>query len=764
MRRAVLDFETRSEVPLTGSTGLGSYLYAKHPSTEILCMSFKLPSENFIRTWHKAYDDLIIAESETPTELFNFIKAGGILEAHNAFFEQCVWHFKCESKGWPGIPLRQWRCSAAKAAAASLPRGLEEACDALRLPISKDMEGNKLMMKMTKPRKMVKEEVVNWILENNFPYEMKTNTTTKASEMKTTSITKARNSGQLPVVYYETDEDIHRLWQYCENDVVAEDLLSNAVPDLSETEQELWFIDQESNWRGMEFDLDLAEKALDLFEKYKNELNIELHDITGIDSATKRAAVKEWLKENEEIDLPNTTADTLKWYVKNHHMSDRASRVFEIFINANKTSVSKYKAMLLRSDKSDNRVRDLLMYHGASTGRWTGKGVQVHNFPARNLIVKDIELAADTIKTGDLEYCKMMYDNIMNLLSHSLRGAIVASPGKSLAVADYSAIEARCVFWLAEAQKPLEMLGGGGDIYCDMAAGIYGHEVNKKDHPEKRQMGKQAILGLGYGMGFVKFLMMCHGYEIQFSQKQVHDILKNDFDDRLNWVEWYLCLNETPIEKRDERYGIRKANAAKYRHMLAEENIVMENVVHELALMKHIVDIYRNRYPEVKAVWNNLELAAVEAVVKNEKRTCGKVAYFMDGDWLCCELPSGRLLRYRDPEVNIEVNDFGKKQASLRYMNVEGTTGIWKRTHTYGGKLLENVSQAMARDIMVAAILNMKDDYKLGMTVHDEIVAEVDENKGNIDEFIDYVIPKDAWLKGLPLDAEGEIVQRYRKM
>lgn len=744
--RGTIDFETRSIVPLPEK---GAWLYSKHPTTELLCLAYRLPGQK-TKLWHTAHPTLGIRESPLPTDLFDFIVAGGLLEAHNAFFERCIWANVCVAKyGWPDVGDDQWRCSLAKASASNLPRSLESAAKALDLKVEKDMEGNAAMKRLCAPRKMTSSEVSSGrLVDARLVYP--------DDEFSTKTL-----------VWREAESDIRANWAYCIKDVDVEHELSESLEDLSPYELHLWQIDQRMNLRGVRVDLDQAEAALEVSSQWKTKLNAELFDLTGIERGTLRKRVREWLEEYAQLELPDTKADTVDWFLKNVPMKGIAYRVLTILKEVNKTSTAKYSKMLKTADPEDSRIRDILLFQGASTGRWTGKGVQVHNFPSRNLIIKDQELAVGALKTRDAEWCALMYGDVMQLLSHSLRGAIVPTEGRKFMIADYAAIEARCVVWLADARSALQVFENNGDIYCDMASGIYGYEVTKKYHPDERMFGKQAILGLGYGMGFLTFFLTCRKYGIGFTVEQVQKIMgAENYVDYVGKIRKYLGLDITDADSEDpKKQKAAKLNARKAIRKLKDNRENPEDVLHELALMKHTVDVYRARYPEVKNMWTAQNAAAIRAVETGQVVECGKIKWEVQGRFLCCVLPSGRAIKYRDPEVKIEVNDWGSRTKGLRFMSAKEGSGHIIREATYGGKLVENITQALARDIMAHAMVNVDKHplYDLIMTIHDEVVGEVDLNKGCEKEFEALMCDLPNWAKGCPVTAEAETAMRYKK-
>ena len=789
--KGTMDFETRSECNLKRH---GSWIYAQHPSTQAMVLKYKLPGHDHVSTWHMAHPQHLIAESPLPYDLFAYLLAGGLIEAHNAFFERMIWRFVMFARhGWPAIKHEQWRCSAAKACAASLPRALEDAAEAMHLTEQKDMAGHALMKKMSKPRKLRKQEIKDWCNANGWEGRLP-----------------GKNNPALPVVYHEEEADLYRLWEYCEQDVLTEEALSDSLPDLSPDELLVWQMDQQMNEDGGRFDLELAKAALDMADAWRVKLNKELEVMTGVSSATKRQAVKDWLTEHEDVDLPDTKAETLEWYVANEQMSGRARRVCEITMDVNRTSTAKYKTMLDKADPDDWRVRDLLMYHGAGTGRWSGKGVQVHNFPARDLIVKDFDEAAELIKSGDVDWVHVLYTDVMKFLSHALRGTIVPAPGRDLIVADYSAIEARNVLWLADAQPALDVFRRGEDIYCDMATGIYGYKVTKGVHKVERQFGKQAILGLGYGMGFVTFLLTCRKYKIYFTRADALRIMgPTKMEKYEGWVRDYLCLGDPPLNLDDpavaKKWANKRRQANQVKRRLRDAREDPAKIVHELAIMKYTVDVYRSRYPEVKQMWKDQEAAAIRAVrewkdmvetaTKHARAEfnrsgeeisygqmewettawkssftgptikCGKISWFVDRNFLYCKLPSGRLMAYREPDLKDVRTSWGEVRPALRYMHVNGRTRKWERTATYGGKIVENITQAVARDIMSNAMMLAYEGgvYRTTMSVHDELVCEVGENEGSLKDFEALMSSVPFWAHDCPITAEAERYKRYRK-
>lgn len=693
-----IDFETRSACDLSKA---GGYKYSLDKTTEVLCMAFKWPGQDKAFLWHPAFPHLDIEECELSgddpdtvlqalNQLFTDIENGEAIEAHNSFFERCIWTNIMHPKfNWPSVKPRQWRCSASRAAMCSIPRSLDGATKALGLPLDKQKsaDGKKLMMKMCKPRKptaLQKKE----LRANYGPFEE-----------------------DWPLLWYESREMLQGLFDYCKQDVISEEALSSMLPPLPADELELWFIDQEINWRGVYFDAQMVHKALEIIAEQTKILNDELYKVSNgaLKAGTQRKALREYVNANSTLNLPDTKGKTIKRALANKEamktVPDNVKRVLELCIDINRSSTAKYKGMAARLVE-DQRVRDMLMYHGAGTGRWTGKGIQPHNFPRGSLKPKASFAAAEIIRTGDREMLELMWEpelTVMEVLSSALRGAIMAGPGKELVVADYSSIEARVLIWLVNDAKGLEVFSSGKDIYKDMAVSIYHVPYDEVDD-EQRRMGKQAILGLGYQMGPDKF---------QFTLYDSYDIVISD----------------------------------------------------ELA--QTVVDAYRRRYAKVKAFWSHIEKCAIRAV-KNKGKVvrCGdKLLFKFSNGFLRCKLPSGRVLYYRDPKVKKKTLPWGGSADALTYMSVDGVTKKWVRTDTYGGKLTENVVQAIARDFMGFAIKGIADHgkYDVIASVHDELLAEAPANEGDYHEFENLMTVLPDWGKGCPVAAEGWQGLRYRK-
>jgi DNA polymerase len=662
-----LDFETRSKVDLKK---VGGWKYAKHPSTQTLCLAYAI-DDGDVGNWHRDHPRQNIEESPEPTALLDAIENGEIVEAHNAFFEWVIWlHVVArEHPRWPKLRQSQLLCSAAMAGALSLPRDLDRLVKALGLPESmhKDKVGERVMKKLSKPARPIKAD----------PFRE----------------------------WHEKPEDLETLWSYNVQDVVAERAASKNMRNMSKTEFRLWRIDQKINARGLFLDRRVVDGAIKIIEDEHSKLNQELFELTDfqVDGASAVQNLQKWIDSKWPDRLYNLKAETIDEILDTSEIDipDDVHRALTIRRTVGRTSVKKFYAMRDRMDTEDDRARDLMLFHAAHTGRWGGRGIQPHNFPRGSGI--DQEIAAEAIMTGDRDWFELLYDDVTEGLSSSLRGAICAPPGKDLIVADFAAIEARVVCWLAGHETALQIFRNGVDIYKHLAASIYNVPNVEDVTPGQRFFGKQAILGLGFGMGAPKFQATC----LKFGE---------DID-----------------------------------QTFAQE----------------IVDVYRHdEYSEVRDLWSEYEMAAMNAI-RNPGAVyeAGRCKWGMKGRWLFCQLPSKRLMGYFRPSIRPRETPWGAMRDCLTYMTLDTQTSQWIRVDTYGGKLTENVTQAVARDCLREAIFVVEahETYTLVLHVHDELLSEVDEGEGDVKEFETIISKNVEWNKGLPIAAEGWRGKRFKK-
>lgn len=646
-----IDFETRSEADIKEC---GAWAYAEHPSTDVLCMAWAIDNQP-VQLWlpHQEW-----SESEKLSDfwiILGFLE----IEAHNAFFERAIWaNIMVKKYGWPAIRPEQWRCSAARAATRAVPRSLEGAGAALGCAVQKDQAGKKLMLKLCRPKAATKKEPAGW----------------------------------------HTDPlDLMALYEYCKTDVEAEREIHKMTRDLTPTELKVWQLDQTINERGVFLDIEAARGALDLIGRQTERLTKEAQELTegAITTIGQRDKVLAWVRAE---------GTTIEGYTKQEVTTvldgvvpDKVRRLLEIRQQLGKTSTAKFQAMV-NSVCKDGRIRDTLMYHGATTGRWTGKLVQLQNIPRGT--IKDPDLAIEIIRARDLEMLELLYGNVMATISSCIRGMLIPEPGCDFIAADYSAIETRVLFWLAGEARGLQMFRENQDLYVDMAEAIYRKPKNEITKNE-REMGKRAVLGCGYSMGGKKFKMTCKTFA---------------------------------------------------------------NVEIEETFALYVVQKYREKYAPVPRLWYAQEAAAVEAVRFKKQVPCGKVTWGWFDNVLYCKLPSGRKLAYNAPEVTITDKPWGGEGYSLSYMGTDPKTKQWVRQASYGGMLVENITQAIARDLMAEAMLRLEDaNYNVVLTVHDEVISEIHDTVGSVEQFCQIMSELPAWAAGCPVKAEGWRGKRYKK-
>lgn len=676
MIKVHLDFETRS---ILSVTDVGPWRYSLDPSTTVLCLCYRVENEHGMsyegtitkKDFNNWFDFGVMQPEYEYEGCYNIDNLITLAEdndvrffAHNSMFEYCMWNnILVPAYGFPKLTdFDRWECTASKAAAHALPRALGKCAIALRLPQEKDETGKRIMLKLSRPKNISKKDKTIW---------------------------------------NDKEEDFKVLYDYCEQDVIVESAIDNALPSLIPLEREIWKLDQEINARGVCIDLEALDTAIQFVDIFKNKLNSELNVLTEgeVSKASEVAKLTRYLhKFVDKSELPGLNATGITEYLKTC-TDKKIRRILEIRQQAGKSSTSKLKTMK-ECVCSDGHVRDILMYHGASTGRWSGKGIQVQNFP-RGGKQYNIDSVIETLKMHDYDSFEFLYPNVVDAISAALRGFIKADDNEDLIAADFSAIEARVVLWLAGAEKGLKSFREGADIYCELASEIYKRKITKKDKDE-RQLGKTGVLGCGYQMGPDRF-------KAQVKTQTGLDITREMAD--------------------------------------------------------HVVKTYRATYPEVVSFWYSQERAAVRAVKEAGKIIKeGPVMWKVQGKFLYCRLLSGRCIAYCEPVIKPIETKWGEVKEQLTFMAENSVTKKWERQHTYGGAIVENIVQATARDLMAWGMLNLeKHGYKIRMTVHDEVVASVEKGKGDVKEFERLLCDVPEWAKDCPVIAEGWIGERYRK-
>lgn len=663
IKRLTLDFETQSRCDLKKA---GAWKYSLDPTTKPTCLAFKARGDARIHFLDYYLVNKPWNEIPVPFQVLwcDFIKAGYEISAHNIFFDAAIYfNILVKRYGWPVINRSRFRCTAAKAAACALPRNLEGAGSAMRLHIQKDKVGYLAMIKSCKP--------------------------TKDNVLLTPA---------------EAPEIFETLYKYCKIDVLAEESLDIVLPDLIFSEQQIHHVDQLMNSRGIAVDIGAVNKITDIMAVEDKIKRRELDKTTMglVASPGARKAILDFLALDGII-LPDLKAKTVGDILEEGKITGDAKTLLLLRKALSKTSTKKYQAFQNRCCP-DGRVRDVLLYHGASTGRWGGTGVQPQNFPRGAIKGLNIEAAIADIMECDVPTLKLLYgENLSILFSAVLRGMFIPTKGMELFVADFAKIEVAVLWWLADHDYGLELLKSGRDPYIALAETIFRvpyDEVNE----DQRALGKASILMCGFQAGAKRF------------RDTARDI-----------------------------YGL----------ILSEKQA-------QLA-----VDSYREVHEPVRNLWYTYQMAAIEAVENRSLVKINhcefSVKKFGSMNFLVVVLPSGRPLYYCDPSIVWVDTDFGKRK-QLQYWAVNSLSKKWNQERTYGGKLTENIVQATARDLLAPAMLRLETaGYQMLLTVHDEVIAECSIGKGDIDEFISILCEVPEWGTGMPIEAKGFTALRYRK-
>lgn len=532
---------------------------------------------------------------------------------------------------------------------------------------------------------------------------------------------------------------------YAGKDITSMRAASKKMPmwNYAGAELKLWHLDQTINMRGVAMDLDLAEAAVAAVDREQVVLAGRTQELTAgeVESARKRDKLLAFLLAEYGVDLPDLQKSTLERRVDDPNLPWALRELLAIRLQASTTSTSKYKT-LLRGASSDGRLRGTLQFCGAArTGRWAGRLFQPQNLPRPAIgslrdeaLQEAIDQGIDALKLGVAD---LITNNVMELTSAAVRGCIVAPPGKKLVVADLSNIEGRMLAWLAGEKWKLQAFrdydaGTGHDLYKLAYAKSFGIKPEDVDK-NQRQVGKVQELALGYQGGVGAFLTFAAAYNLDLedmAEQAIGAIPDAILDEARGMYEWTL-------KKRRSTFSLSE------RAWLVCESFKRG---------------WRGGHPETEALWGETEAAVRRATLNpGQTVTCRRLKVRRDGAWLRIRLPSGRFLCYPAPQVD------DKEQFS--YMGVNQYSRKWSRIKSYGGKLVENVTQAAARDVLAASMPHVEAaGYEIVLTVHDEIITEApDSPEYNAEHLAQLMSTNPPWADGLPLAAAGFEAHRYRK-
>lgn len=530
-------------------------------------------------------------------------------------------------------------------------------------------------------------------------------------------------------------EDWAKFVEYARLDVEAMREVDKRVPSWNDkTELKHWRLDQRINDRGFLVDTELVEAALKAIDTERDRLADETAALTGgaVASATQRDEMLKFILSEYAITLPDLQKSTLERRIADPNTPPAVKELLHNRLQASTTSTSKYQA-LSNSVNDDGRLRGTLQFAGASrTGRWAGRTFQPQNLPRPALSNDEIEAGIAALKVGAAEF---ITDNIMELTASALRGCIIAPPGKKLVVSDLSNIEGRAQAWLSSEEWKLKAFrdfdaGVGHDLYKMAYAASFGvspESVTK----DQRQIGKVQELALGYGGGVGAFVTFAQAYGIDL------DDLANDAWDTLPPSEVEAALRFLSMRK-----GEGEAPAMSDRAFITCD------------VLKRV---WRNAHPNTSALWFELE-DAVRSAIRAPGSTyyVGRLAVRVDGSWLRIRLPSGRYLCYPSVRLNDD---------RVEYKGMNQYTRKWQYLETYGGKLFENICQAVARDILADNMHRVESaGYNIVLTVHDEIIAEVpDTDEYSAEGLSKLLASNPQWAPDIPLAADGFESYRYKK-
>jgi len=663
-----LDFETFSEIDLKD---VGAYRYAFDPSTEILCAAMALDKETpevwFAEPSLSSMFDPYWDALEDPEVL---------IYCHNAMFEMAIcqallyktWGIRCPN-------LSRFRCTLSLARRAALPGKLEMLAIALGLTNQKDKKGKSLINKFSVMQKGKKPSKKN--PEGTEPYRIRPQDD--------------------PVAFAE-------FMDYCRQDVIVEQEIAEKLAYFDDPINNAnYSLDARINARGVTVNLQGLENAQKIVEEETELVSARFRELTGFE-VTQNARLLEWCRERSHGCFDNLQAETISTFLEecgNADEVDDAVKALRMKQSIAYASIKKIPTMIECAGPHDNRIRGMLNHHGATTGRWTNSLVQFQNM--KRPTIKDFggegtseEAYRDICQGISRDMLECCYGPPLEVISSCVRHFVHDSvpTEASFLDADYAAIEARIVNWLAGQEDALEEYREGMDRYKVMASVIYGIDVADVNKFPQRFLGKTAILGCGFGMGPAKFYDSCKkmGYELPPG------------------------LGEAAIEA------------------------------------------FRLRHPKVKQYWYDVEKAAKRAILNKGQMIELRNVAFLHADvagtpFLLIRLPSGRKLAYPRPDISSNRITF--------YGHIQGVQ--WGRVETYGGKLVENITQAVAADLMAnGAQKAEKAGYQIATLIHDQALAYFQEGQ-TVEEFVSLLTDLPKWAAGLPLEAEGGLVPFYKK-
>ena len=651
MRHISIDIETYSSVDIGKA---GAYKYAQSPDFEILLFAYGIEDEP-VRV-------IDLTKEAMPFFLREILESGEwVKHAYNAAFE---WYCLCRA-GYT-TRLDDWHCTMVHGMYLGYPAGL-------------DAVGKALGLQEDKRKSSTGTALINYFCKPCAP--------TKA------------NGGRMRNLPHHNPEKWKLFVEYNRQDVVTEMAVQNHLSTfpMPESEWLRWHRDIHMNEMGVRVDKDLINGACALDEVCLYRLKEMAIEITGLENPNSSAQLLPWLQKRIEIDNVQkaTVSDVLKTEIP-----EEVRSVLEIRQQMGKTSTAKYKAMREACGEGD-RIRGLLQFYGATkTGRWSGRLVQVQNLPRNSMT--GLDLAREMVKAQEGEGIDLICGDVPDVLSQLIRTAFIPSEGNKFVVADFSAIEARVIAWLAGEEWVNKVFASHGKIYEATASQMFHVPFERiaKGNPEYalRQKGKVATLALGYQGGVNALIAMG-------------------------------ALN----------MGLAEAE------------------------LPEIVTMWREANPHIVSLWANVNASALETVATGRDTFLNGLTFRSEGEiiygqsFLTVQLPSGRKLYYPNPEIML--NQFGKQAVHFSSVN---TSRKWVKESTYGGKLVENIVQAIARDCLAETLDRLYGRYDVVFHVHDEVIIDAPQEL-TVDEVCDIMSEPIDWAPGLVLKGAGFESNYYMK-
>lgn len=697
-----IDTETYSETPIKD----GVYKYAENCEVMLFAYAF---DDGPVAVWD------VTTGAPMPKDLARHLYNPAVTKVfHNAVFDRNALRL---GNLRITIPVEQCQCTMAQAYAHSLPGALGALCEALGVhqDFHKSKEGKALVQLFCKPRP--KNHIVRRATRLTHPIEWQ------------------------------------RFIEYAGQDIEAMRACRKLMPTTNYTGRELalWHLDQAINDRGMLIDVDLAQRAIEATDAAQKDLGARTREATAGDvaSTTQGAALLKHILAIHGVELPDMQKATLERRIDDPDLPEPVRELLRIRLQASSTSTAKFKT-LVKGTSRDGRLRGTTQFAGASrTGRWGGRLFQPQNLPRISLEADEMERRVAAIRSGCVE---LIYDDPMKVLSSTIRGAIIAPPGKKLVIADSANIEGRAAAWLAGEEWKLQAFrnydaGTGPDLYklaYAKAFGIDAADVTKS----QRQIGKVMELMLQYLGGAGAFITGAATYGIDL--EAMTDTALPTIPDRVRKeAESFLEGLYSQIKTKDKDIDDILDAQLEKRYGLSERVFVCCDSLKRL---------WREAHPAICNTWREIEVACRDAI--NNPGVVFRVrdlAIRRNGAWLRVRLPSGRMLHYPSPQCA----DSGE----LSYMGVNQYTRKWSRITTYAGKIGENLCQSFSRDVLREGLFAAEaDNYLTVLHVHDEIVTETpDTDEYSVDGLCEIMTRPLEWAPGMPLAAAGFETKRYRK-